>query len=340
VRFDRNELSAAVTFAAQGCGTRDPVYMGMLMEAEPAGVTFTGSDGNITFRSGIEYDDGGESLTAILPGVFPQVIPALPGEDVTFSFEKGSVLITCGRAKFTLPLVGGDYPVKVPDVPVIGGVSGEDLTRALRRVLPAVGKNSPIPPLTGITLRHQGLELELRATDRYCMATAVCPFTPFDEHAPDIILPGAVARKLKLEGDVSLGWDERLIQITSSSGEMTCRSIPGGLPAAKYPEPGDWITLVPEVAEAIRRAALTGVIAVTLTFGKELVIESSSGQGGFAEELPLGYDGHARFTASPQMLLDGLAGCDKPEMSVQGPGKPVYIRDGKFLWALQPRKES
>ena len=119
---------------------------------------------------------------------------------------------------------------------------------------------------------------------------------------------------------------------------MTSRAIGGHLPARKIPGVEQWIPLDPAVSRMVKRASVTGALAVSITFGPELIIEASGAAGSFAESLPLGYDGEAKFSVSPQMLLDGLSGCSKPETGFTGPRNPVFIRDDGYVFALQPRR--
>ena len=75
---ERNELAAAVAFAAQGCSPRLPVYAGILTEVREGKASFSGSDGDTTYCSSLNLD-GSENGAAIFPAIFPADSPCSPG---------------------------------------------------------------------------------------------------------------------------------------------------------------------------------------------------------------------------------------------------------------------
>ena len=338
----RNDLSSAVVFAAQGKGSRSPVYSGLLFRSGSDGIRFTGSDGLVSFESLIPgvYAD----VEVLLPGIVASVVPALPGEEVSLVIEGASAVITAGRSRFTVQtLPAGDYPVRHADLPARGGVDAPDLARALRRVLPAVdtaGKTA-LPALSGVLVRQAGDRLEFLATDKYCLGWAVCPFFPVDEISPAVIIPGGIIPKLlKLDGELILEWDENRFRVKTQDAVITTRTLQGTFPRWKHPEAA-WLSTGPDFAPAVRRAAAAGGSAIILTFGDGLLIESNGDAGSFAETIPFGYSESLRLALSPRMLLDGLSGCgEDAEIGVSGPGKPVHLRDDGFTWSLQPRRDN
>ena len=338
--IDRNDLAVAVVFAAQGCG-RSSTYGGILLTSGPEGIWLQGSDGLVSFRSTVPgcYAEG----RILLPGVFAQVVPGLTGEGVSLSLDGNQMTVTCGRSKYMLPVLPADqYPVHLPELlPIRGGVDGEELALALKRLLPAVDRTgrTGTPVLSGIQL-SQGDQLILLATDKYVLSRATCRFSATDVKAPVVILPASVAARLtRLTGDVTLAWGENLIQVAGDSGSVTTRSLAGKFPAWTYPHLENWTRIGPDFLPAVKRAAVTG--AVSLTFGDDLLVESAGETGSFAETVGFGYAGNARFVLGSQMLLDGLAGCTgNAEIGFTEPGKAVYLRDDNFLWACQPRRET
>lgn len=339
----RNDLSTAVVFARQGCGTRSPLYSGILLQAGQDGLRLTGSDGYVSFVSVIPgVYDGGEIL---LPGLIASVVPALAGEEVSLVLEGATAVITAGASRFTVQtLPAGDYPVRHADLPARGGVDAPDLVRALRRVLPAAdtaGKTA-LPALSGILTRQVHDRLEFLATDRFCLGWASCPFFPVDEISPEVIIPGSIVPKLlKLDGELVLEWDENQFRVKTQDAVITTRTLHGKFPGWKQPQ-ATWLSTGPYFAPAVKRAAAAGGSAITLTFlGSYLLIESNGEAGSFAETIPFGYDENLRLALSPKMLLDGLAGCgEDAEIGFTEPGKPVHLRDDGYTWSLQPRRET
>ena len=337
----RNDLSAAVVFAHQGCGTRSPLYSGILLQAGQDGLRFTGSDGYVSFEAQMPgVYPGGEIL---LPGLVALVVPALTGEEVSLVIEGATAVLSAGRSRFTLQTLPADgYPARPADLTPRGGVDAPDFARALRRVLPAVdttGKTGT-PALSGILVRQVHDRLEFLATDKYCLGLATCPFFPVDETSPEVILPGSIVSKLlKLDGELILEWNENLFRVKTQDAVITTRTLRGAFPKWKHPDV-TWLP-IPDLAPAVKRAAATGS-TVTFTFEKNgLLIQSTGEAGSFAEALPFGYDGSLRLVLSPKMLLDGLAGCgEDAEIGFTAPDKPVHLRDDGYLFSLQPRRET
>ena len=340
MKVNRNDLSAAVTFAHQGCGTRSPLYSGILLQAGQHGLRFTGSDGYVSFESIIPGEYGGGEV--LLPGLVASVVPALAGEEVSLVANTGVVTVTAGRSRFvlqTLPATG--YPARPADLTPRGGVDAPDFARALRRVLPAVdtaGKTA-LPALSGILTRQVHDRLEFLGTDRYCLGWATCPFFPVDETSPEVIIPGSIIPKLvKLDGELILEWDENLFRVKSQESVITTRALQGKFPAWKYPQ-ATWLYTGPDFASVVKRAAATGG-NITLTFGDGLLIESTGDAGSFAETIPFGYSENLCLTLGSKMLLDGLAGCgDDAEIGFTEAGKPVHLRDDGYTWSLAPRRD-
>ena len=338
---NRNDLSAAVVFAHQGCGTRSPLYSGILLQAGQDGLRFTGSDGYVSFESLVpgEYDEG----EILLPALTALVVPALAGEEVSLVIEGATAVITAGKSRFvlqTLPAAG--YPARPADLTPRGGVDAPDLARALRRVLPAVdtaGKTA-LPALSGILTRQVHDRLEFLGTDKYCLGWATCPFFPVDETSPEVIIPGSIIPKLaKLDGELILEWDEHLFRVKSQESVITTRALQGKFPKWKYPQ-ATWLYTGPDFAAVIKRAAATGG-NITLTFGDGLMIQSTGEAGSFAEALPFEYPGTLRLVLGSKMLLDGLYGCgDDAEIGFTTPDKAVHLRDDGYLWSLQPRRDN
>ena len=337
----RNDLSAAVVFAHQGCGTRSPLYSGILLQAGQGGLRFTGSDGYVSFEALLpgEYDEG----EILLPGLVALVVPALTGEEVSLVIEGATAGLAAGASRFTLQTLPADgYPARPADLTPRGGVDAPDFARALRRVLPAVdtaGKTGT-PALSGILVRQVHDRLEFLATDKYCLGWATCPFFPVDETSPDVILPGSIVSKLlKLDGELILEWNENLFRVKTQDAVITTRTLHGAFPKWKHPNV-TWLP-IPDLAPAVKRAAAAGS-TVTLTFlGAFLLIESAGEAGSFAETLPFGYSESLRLTLSSKMLLDGLAGCgEDAEIGFTAPDKPVHLRSDTYIWSLQPRRET
>ena len=238
------------------------------------------------------------------------------------------------------------------DVPVIGEVDGPEFRMALRKVLPAVGRDNPLPALTAVMLYFDVSSLTLAATDKYALAVADCGFESHSEGLEfadpedrQVLLPGRMAEKIaRMDGAVmSLGSDKNRIQVRSGGLTVTCSQVSG-----KYPNwemilsLGDqWTRLPEDLADAVKRASITlgDKEAVRLDFEDgHLFVRSEGSKGGFAEDFSVEYTGKSvSVLVGPSMLSDAIAFCD--EVSVE-PGKPLVFRGPGTRYMIQVRRRN
>jgi DNA polymerase-3 subunit beta len=167
------------------------MLMGLLIDA--------GEDHRLTM-SGFDYERRATAtleVTVATPG--RMLVPArllvdvakVAGKNETLRIDSsaGSVVVTAGRARWTLPLLPHDDYPKLPDQgSEVGVVNTGDLRQAVRRVIRAASTDPTLPMLTGIKLEGNGDTLTLAATNRYQLGAAVIPWTPADPASPFAML--------------------------------------------------------------------------------------------------------------------------------------------------------
>lgn len=332
---DRVELASAISRAGAGLPTRppQPVYYGMLAETDLDSdmVHLTAGDGDMMFLSSVTCEPEVYGKV-ILPGkLFTDVIRNLGGDEVRVECTGTTALITCGRAKFTLPVADGkEYPELNPSPGSFGDL-GPEFPAALKKVAPAASDDGAAV-LTAICLTAEDGVLKMVATDHARLAYEEIPFTlapayqrgllgpivgvePERIPASDILLPAKAAERFASHCGprIWISWSEGLITLKSAMHDqdeqgrltghlraitMTGRRLQGPyLPwknvLAKEPE-DYWDLDFEALIRAVKLAQLASEQddKVVITFtGGEIAVTSGHIGSGCTEYVSCGYKG-------------------------------------------------
>lgn len=346
---DRNELAQAVTNASSGIPSNPamPIRAGMLIKSYGDGyIAFTGSDGDITFKTWCSADIPEEG-EVIVPGkLFSEVIRSFSGQEISFTTSDNTVIVKSGRSEFTCRCYKDEYP-KIPEpAPKLGTVDSELFADAVKKIVPATGKDGSNPALAAILLETKGDTLSMVTTDKYRIAVVTLPWTGTEDSC---LIPGWVAERFTrgATGSVSLGWDDRVCSMEASGFAVTVRLVEGEFPGWRKhlpSEPPDVEVDAGELAAAVKRAKLTvfsDATPVELRFtGGMVYVESGDSGNGFRDSVECSYTGE-EFAAlfGIGKLLDGLTGCDEScFFGFTAPLKPVYLKSGSFVYTIVPRR--
>lgn len=355
--IDRNKLAEAVTSAAQGLSSRpsSPVHAGLLVSAVGEMAQFTASDGFTAYNCITDAESGADGQF-FFPRVFTEIVRTLPGGEVGILAEKGIGTVTCGKSRFTFPVLPGTEPggYVIPnlDLPLLGEVDGPEFRMALRKVLPALDLNSVTPAFTAVRM-EVGLNLGLVATDSYTIAVSDCDVdvTDCDHEGKVVLLPGRVAEKAaRMEGArMALCLDGSTVQVRSGGFSITCPQL-----SAKYPRwdiilsmGEQWAKLPEDLGDAVKRAALTlgEKEPVSLSFAAqtdelpgELVVSTDGSKGGFTETF--GFDEYkgppVTVRVGHLLLRDALNWCDEVSVEI---GRPLLFRGEGVRYLVQTRRD-
>lgn len=344
---DRNELADAVTHAVHGVpgNPLQPVRAGMLIFSYDGGLSFTGSDGDVTFTSVIPYPASGESV--VVPGkLFTDAVKSLPDTEVRFIKHDVNATLECGRTKFTFPVYKDEYP-GLPEVASGKAYIDSDVfSDAIRKVIPACSRTDVNPALHAVRLEPDGDRLWVIGTDRYRLAAVRVPWT-LTEPLEAGLLPSWAAEKFTraaLGDQVALGWDSRVVTLASGTQQLTSRVIAGTFP--------QWRRLLPESpcdvevpAWALLAALRRAQIAAEMNDPVELIFTPGQVQveAGFTntayDTVDASYQGdefHVWFGIG--YLIDGLAGCgETARFGFTTPRSPVRIESGAYTYTVLPR---
>ncbi|HEX5400791.1 MAG TPA: DNA polymerase III subunit beta [Pseudonocardiaceae bacterium] len=174
--------------------TFDPVLSGVLLTADPTGVTLAGTDRERTvrLRRPATVHTGGHVLVPGRP--LAETLRALDVPEVRLTVEGSRVAVHTPRARFALPVLDVDLYPGVPAAPPLAGrAAGKPLLRALAAVAGAASKDDALPLFSGVRVRSLDGSLRLVATDRYRLAVAQLPWQGTEL---DVLIPGALAAEI------------------------------------------------------------------------------------------------------------------------------------------------
>lgn len=339
MKLEREALAAAVSTAAAGLPQRpsQPERLAMLVSVHSGFAHFRASDGDVVFESACPCEG---TLETMVPGrLFTSIVKSLPGEEVTFELD-GQLLVSSGRARFTVAVSEGTPPGVPGPAPVSGTCDGAALSAGFRRVAAAAARAHADPAYTAVEMEVSDGILTLAATDRY--RVAVVTLDCEGEVRSRALVPAWAASGFAAEGEVSFGWDSGTATFTSASGSFTTRLLAGELP--------DWRRFLPrenpgiqagsrELSDAVKRARLTleDTDPVQLLFGDGVI--TVAGKGHSEEVDAPGSSGDIPLLVSPQWLMDGLAGTSEPKLEVSAPLAPLFICEGNYSYSLTPRRK-
>jgi DNA polymerase-3 subunit beta len=362
---DRITLGSAIGMAAQGLPSRpvQPVYAGMLFTVDAGIVHITGSDGDVTFVSSVPAVADDTPGSFILPGkITADIFRYLTGREITVEYGGGLATITAGRASYTFSGIDGDkYPAWLPAGAYLGSVDGAEFADAVRFVVPAASRSDSRPTLRTVALslalgdESPDDELTMVATDSYRMAVVKPVWSPFlteDDNPPQqVLVPSWVMERFArvCDEEVAVGWNGAVVTLGTQGLQVTARSIGGKYldwpkVIAKYDQADLHASAdVLELTRAVKAAQLIAGVAggIHLEFSADGHIHvRAQGNGSGDEMIGTDYCGETvSFIIGPQMMLDGLAGCDEEvEFSFSSnPLAPVFMEDDGFRYFMQPR---
>lgn len=347
--IDRNELAEAVTHTVHGI-PNNPVPVvraGMRIKTGDGFVSFTASDGDVTFSAVTGCQSTGDDVVTVPGKLFTDVIRSLPDQEIRFIKHDVNATLTCGRGKFTFPIYKEDYPQLLPSVVPSGFIDREVFTEAIRMVTPATSKIDTQPALCAVLLHPDGEALWLVATDRYRMASVSVPWTATGPLKP-VLVPSWAAEKFTRTsgGDIiELGWSEHVATFTCGVQQLTTRLVSGTFP--------DWRKLRPQIPcevevstgallAALKRASLAAEqnapVELIFTHG-QLNLEAGYTNTAY-DVLDAAYSGDEfRVLFGISYLTDGLAGCgDRVRFGFTASDKPVFLTSGAYSYTVLPRK--
>ncbi|MEI6404193.1 MAG: DNA polymerase III subunit beta [Actinomycetes bacterium] len=352
-RVDRDVMADAVVWASRSLPNKStqPLLTGVHLVADKTGLTFSGSDADVSARANITADVA-EPGTVLIPGrLLADITRSLPSAAIEFSIDGSRAHITCGRSSFSIPTMPvADYP-PIPTMPQISGtIAGAEFAAAIAQVVVASSRDETLPPFTGIKIDIDGSTMTMAATDRYRLAVRELEWSPASPSLSTHALVPAkflseTAKALSHSASIGLAFtstSEGLVGIEGEGRQTTSRLLAADFPKYQSLLPSESSSVAQintgQLIEAVKRVSLVldRDIPVRIHFTNgEAAISGGGGNGEIAEareyvECALSGD-ELTIAFNYQFLLDGLGAIDAPTavISMTTPIRPAVITGAK-----------
>lgn len=186
-------------------------------------------------------------------------------DDVALRVTDRSVVVSCGRACWTLPVLSGEWPVFPEPGEPVGEIDTDVFAKVFARTAPMAATDTVVTSLNGVQLTF-GPELVFAATDRYRFAVAEAPWAPRGTEWPDAVtVPADLLRAVRdavgsTGGTLTVSVSDDIIAFATPTHAVTGRLIDVPFPqwGPLIPYPRDAVTTV-VVAVGELKDALTQV---------------------------------------------------------------------------------
>lgn len=365
ITVDPKVLADAVAWTAHALAARSsvPVLGGILLEANPAGLTLAAFDYDVSRRCTVAADitDPGKVL---VPGrVLAEIAKALPNKPVEiYLFDGREIVITCGSTTFSLlTMPAEDYPTLPATPDDVGTVDAQVFAAAVGQVVRGVSADSSLPMLTGIRVDIDGDVITLASTDRYRMVSRTVPWTPVSpDFTAGVLIPGRDLQEITKslppgESTISLG-DKGLAVFRGGGRTATVRLVDEEFVEYRerlaFTDCKVWAEVdKAEFVRAVKRVSLMAERHTPARFSfsdGELVVQAGAADVGRASEaLEADLVGApVEIAFNPAYLLDGLAGVDggRVRLGLPGPIVPALIvgteEDPDYRYLIMPIRTS
>ncbi|MFD1707831.1 DNA polymerase III subunit beta [Siminovitchia sediminis] len=366
--IQRNRLISSVQHVMRAVSSRTtiPILTGIKIVADHDGITFTGSDSDVSIESFIPVEEDGDQLIEMKsPGgivlnarFFGDIVKKLPMDTVEITTEDGRhVLIKSGKAEFHL---NGFDPAEYPHLPQISNedtfsIPSDLLKTMIRQTVFAVSTSEIRPILTGVKWEIKNGQLICVATDSHRLARKTSPVDVPQEVHYQTVIPGKSLLELsKILDDndqqVSIVMTENQILFKSKNIHFYTRRLEGNYPDTSRLIPTDYktnITLDGKLFnDAIDRASLLAReernnVVKLISMGDHLLEISSNTPeiGHVSEEIPIeSLEGEElTISFSAKYMMEALRAVDGTNIMISFTGamRPFIIRSAEDPSILQ-----
>ncbi|MFJ2407045.1 DNA polymerase III subunit beta [Streptomyces xanthochromogenes] len=344
--LDNDVLADAVQFAFRAIPARPPVPVlaGILLAATKDGLTASGFDYYVSTRATEAADIDKAGRVLVSGRLLADIVRALPKQPVVLSEEGTDLVVTCGRARFTLPTLPlKDYPALPKMPPASGTAAGDALADLATRVAAATAHDASVPVLGGVQIEFDETRLTMTATDRYRFSVAEMEWTPdpkTDAASGKVLVPAETlrdaAKVLAGSTQATLAFTDNMLAISTADRQITGGLIEGELPKYKSLVPTEFATVA--TAATGELAAIVKRVALVLGKGDPLFLEISDGEitvragthdtGMGLDCMDASLNGEPITAAfNPQLLADTLQAIDAPtvQLNFTTPVKPALF---------------
>jgi DNA polymerase-3 subunit beta len=357
--IQRNRLIDSVNHVMRAVSSRTtiPILTGIKISAAENGITFTGSDSDISIESFIPLEENGDQLIELTePGgvvlnarFFGDIVRKLPMDrvDITMGDSK-QVIIQSGKAEFHLNGLDEDeYPL-LPHIQNENALSmpGSLLKTLIRQTVFAVSASEIRPILTGVNWQIENGTLTCVATDSHRLAMKSAPIDLPENECYQTVIPGKslveLSRILDDEDEpVQIYFSDNQVLFKTKYIRFYSRRLEGKYPDTSRLIPTEYKTVIvvdgKSFHDAIDRASLlareerNNVVKLASMEGNMIEISSYTPEiGHVSEQIPIqsleGED--LRISFSAKYMMDALRAIGGNEISISFTGamRPFIIQ--------------
>ncbi len=345
VEVNTTSLADAVAWTTRVIDARpaSPILAGIKLEAIDGTLQLSTFNFEISARDHIEagVDEAGSSV--VQGKILADITKSLPSEKTYLATENSTLIITSGKAKFTMQLMPeSEYP-DLPAVPrILGKVDGETFHQAVDQACVAVSREETRPVLTGVYMQFESDKVVMTSTDRFRLSRATFTWSPEN---PDVststLLRGSllrdVARTLNDSQNVVIDFDEdnpSLIAFENAGRISTSQLIDGEFPAIdrlfadEYPIQAviDKQQLISSIKRVSLVAERNAPIRMAFSDGSVTLSAGVADENQASDVIDVDFDGEDITVAfNPGYLIEGLSAIAEPfvRMKMTTAIKPV-----------------
>ena len=345
VEVNTTSLADAVAWTTRVIDARpaSPILAGIKLEAIDGTLQLSTFNFEISARDHIEagVDEAGSSV--VQGKILADITKSLPSEKTYLATENSTLIITSGKAKFTMQLMPeSEYP-DLPAVPrILGKVDGETFHQAVDQACVAVSREETRPVLTGVYMQFEGDKVVMTSTDRFRLSRATFTWSPENPDAStSTLLRGSllrdVARTLNDSQNVVIDFDEdnpSLIAFENAGRISTSQLIDGEFPAIdrlfadEYPIQAviDKQQLISSIKRVSLVAERNAPIRMAFSDGSVTLSAGVADENQASDVIDVDFDGEDITVAfNPGYLIEGLIAIAEPfvRMKMTTAIKPV-----------------
>lgn len=345
VEVNTTSLADAVAWTTRVIDARpaSPILAGIKLEAIDGTLQLSTFNFEISARDHIEagVDEAGSSV--VQGKILADITKSLPSEKTYLATENSTLIITSGKAKFTMQLMPeSEYP-DLPAVPrILGKVDGETFHQAVDQACVAVSREETRPVLTGVYIQFEGDKVVMTSTDRFRLSRATFTWSPENpDTSTSTLLRGSllrdVARTLNDSQNVVIDFDEdnpSLIAFENAGRISTSQLIDGEFPAIdrlfadEYPIQAviDKQQLISSIKRVSLVAERNAPIRMAFSDGSVTLSAGVADENQASDVIDVDFDGEDITVAfNPGYLIEGLSAIAEPfvRMKMTTAIKPV-----------------
>jgi DNA polymerase-3 subunit beta len=332
VKFQVNKdaFNEAVSFVVRVLPQRIPmpILNGILIEADANALRLSVFDYEVSAQVEIVAKVENPGRVLVSGRLLSEITNKLPNAPIDVNLEGNKVQVSCGASTFALLTMPVEEYPNLPEIPETTiTVSGEDFSKAIHQIVPAVAKNDHVMTLNGILFEVMSKSISLLGTDRHRMAVKEVAWTGKDDLVGYVsVVPNRtlseVAKTFGHTSDltIAINKDENRSLVAFKAGNRTVTSllIKGRYPDVKEHLPSEEIPAyavvnTQDLIDSVRRVSLVlesdAPVKCQFEEGK-LVLEAFDNEVAQASEsLPIELTGAGKvISLRPRYVIDGLAG--------------------------------